>query len=272
VSTAIGRALEIGAECIQIFAGPPQRWAGASFQDEDVAEFRRLAAEHDIRPVFIHSSYLINLASSDPILRERSVSSLLSGLAWADKLGAAGVIAHLGSSKDGDPCAAERLVFDAVAGILHEAAGSAKLLVETCAGQGNTIGRTFTQIGDLVRSVGDDERLGVCLDTAHVFEAGYDVSTEAGLEETLENFDQAVGLERLVAVHVNDSKTALGSNVDRHENIGFGQLGEEAIGRILRHPAMVDMPFLLEVPGMAKEGPDRPNIEALRRLAGLTNA
>jgi len=114
--------------------------------------------------------------------------------------------------------------------------------------------------------------VGVCLDTAHVFEAGYDVSTEAGLIETLDLFDRLVGLERLAAVHVNDSKTALGSNVDRHENIGFGQLGDEAIGRILRHPAMAGLPFLLEVPGMTKEGPDRPNIEALRRLAGLTHA
>ena len=272
VPTAIGRALEIGANCIQIFAGPPQRWAGANFSDEDVAEFRRLTVEHDVRPVFIHSSYLINLASSDPILRERSISALLSGLQWGEKLGASGVITHLGSSKDGDIREAERLVADAIAGILNEAPASVQLLVETCAGQGNTIGRKFEQIGDLVKSAGSDPRMAVCLDTAHIFEAGYDIATESGLAETLELFDRVVGLQKLAAIHVNDSKTALGSNVDRHENIGHGLLGDEAIGRIMRHPATRHLPFLLEVPGLAKEGPDRPNIDALRRLAGLTDA
>jgi deoxyribonuclease-4 len=108
----------------------------------------------------------------------------------------------------------------------------------------------------------------VCLDTAHVFEAGYDLSTAEGLEDTLEKFDRTIGLDRLMAIHANDSKTPLGSNVDRHENIGFGLLGEEAFARILRHPALRGLPFLLEVPGLTKEGPDKPNIELLRRLAG----
>lgn len=272
VRTAVGRALEIGANCIQIFAGPPQRWAPAGFKDDDVAEFRRLCAAHDIGPVFIHSSYLINLASSDPSLRDRSMLSLLSGLEWADRLGACGVITHLGSSKDGDVDEAERLVIDGIARVLRDLPSSPWLLLETCAGQGNTIGRRFEQLGRLIEGAGPDERLRVCLDTAHVYEAGYDVATSEGLETTLAEFDLAVGLARLAAIHVNDSKTPLGSNVDRHENIGYGQLGESGIGRILRHPAISSLPFLLEVPGVDKQGPDRPNIEALYRLSGVADA
>lgn len=272
VHTAVGRAVDIGANCIQIFAGPPQRWAGAAFKDQDVAEFQRMLTEHEIGPVFIHASYLINLASSDGVLREKSLNSLLDGLRWADRLGADGVITHLGSSKDGDIAEAEALVADGVAAVLADSPSSVSLLLETCAGQGNTIGRRFEQIATVISRAGDDARLKVCLDTAHIFEAGYDISTEEGLEQVLGMFDRTVGLSRLSAIHVNDSKTPLGSNVDRHENIGFGHLGDDAIGRIIRHPNLRRLPFILEVPGMDKEGPDRPNIDALKRLAGLSNA
>ncbi len=272
VQIAIRRAVEIGANCIQLFAGAPQRWAEARFSEEDVAAFHRLSLENDVRPAFIHSAYLLNLASSDPELRQKSIRSLLSGLVWAQKLGAAGVITHLGSSRDGDPGEALDLVCQGLAAVLREAPAGPALLVETCAGQGNTIGRRFEQIGEILRRLGSDPRLQVCLDTAHVFEAGYEITTEEGLQATLKQFDQAVGLGRLVAIHANDSKTPLGSNVDRHENIGHGLIGEDAFARILRHPTLHRLPFLLEVPGMAGQGPDRPNIEILRRLAGLDHA
>ncbi len=272
VRTAIGRALDIGANCIQIFAGPPQRWTTAGFSDEDIASFRALSIEHDIRPAFIHSSYLINLASSDPLLREKSIGSLRDGLRWAHKLGAEGVITHLGSGRGGDFDQAVGMAANAISTMLHDDSGSASLLLETCAGQGNTIGRRFEHIADVIERAGGSERLRVCLDTAHVFEAGYDIGTAEGLEKTLRDFDSHIGLSRLSAIHVNDSKTPLASNVDRHENIGHGKLGEESIGRVLRHPALRHLPFLLEVPGLANQGPDRPNVDALRRLAGEIDA
>lgn len=271
IQTAIDRALTIGANCVQIFAGPPQRWAAAAFKDEDVAAFRTRSVELDILPVFIHSAYLINPASTDPILRQKSMSSLLNGLQAADRLGAAGVITHLGSSKDGDLEQAELLVAGAISSVLGDAPPSARLLLETCAGQGNTIGRRFEQIGTILARC-DDPRLQVCLDTAHIFEAGYDVTSAEGLESTIEQFDRFIGLSRLAAIHVNDSKTPLSSNVDRHENIGMGLIGEDAFARILHHPALRPLPFLLEVPGLTNEGPDRPNVETLRRLAGLSEA
>ncbi|HEX2923126.1 MAG TPA: deoxyribonuclease IV, partial [Chloroflexota bacterium] len=172
-------------------------------------------------------------------------------------------------SRDTEPAQAMDFVCGCLELVLREAPRAPQLLVESCAGQGNTIGRRFDQLGEIVRRLGDDPRLQVCVDTAHVFEAGYDIRTAEGLEATLREFDETVGLDRLKALHVNDSKTPLGSNVDRHENIGFGEIGEDAFARILRHPRLHPLPFLLEVPGMTKEGPDRPNINALRRLAGV---
>jgi deoxyribonuclease IV len=269
VHTAIGRAVEIGANCIQIFAGAPQRWMEARFSDGDVETFRSLCREKDIQPVFIHSSYLINMASLDEALREKSVGSLTAALRWAEKLGAAGVITHLGSSKEADPEVAMDLVVSSIAAVLERLPESPHLVLETCAGQGNTIGRRFEQIGTVIDRLGRSPRLRVCLDTAHVFAAGYDITSAEGLELTLQQFDQSIGLERLVAIHVNDSKSAFASNVDRHENIGKGLIGEDSLALVLNHPRLRSVPFLLEVPGLDGQGPDRPNVLALRRLAGL---
>ena len=271
VHTAIGRALDIGANCIQIFAGAPQRWATANFTAEDVATFRRLANENDVRPTFIHSSYLLNFASADPDLREKSINSVRAALSWAQLLGADGVITHLGSSKQADMQEAEKMVCQALSTVLERAPAEPMLLLESCAGQGNTIGRQFDQLGNILRTL-RDPRIQICLDTAHVFEAGYDISTPGGLEQTLGQFDSGIGIPHLRVLHVNDSKTALGSNVDRHENIGHGLIGEAAFSRILQHPALRPLPFVLEVPGLDKQGPDRPNIETMRRLAEVGNA
>jgi deoxyribonuclease-4 len=271
VHNAIGRALEIGANCIQIFAGAPQRWAAARFPDADVDAFRKLSREKNIQPAYIHSSYLLNFASEDPDLRAKSMQSLLASLNWADRLGAAGVITHLGSSRHGDPEDAEKRVGDELERLLRDAPIRPHLLLESCAGQGNTIGRRFEQLSYLVQRLSDD-RIAVCLDTAHVFAAGYDISTAEGLESTIEQFDRTLGIEKLEAIHANDSKSSLGSNVDRHENIGMGLIGEDAFARILSHPVLRPLPFILEVPGFDKKGPDKPNIDALRRLAGLDKA
>lgn len=272
IHTAVARAVDIGANCVQVFAGAPQRWLEARFADDDIESFRQLSAQADVRPAFIHSSYLINLASSDEELRRKSIGSLISALKWADILGASGVITHLGSSKNGDPAEAMNFVGESLDLVLSGSPPSANLLLETCAGQGNTIGRRFEQIGELVRRLDSAPRLHVCLDTAHIFAAGYDIATPAGLEATLREFDDHVGLERLTAIHVNDSKSALGSNVDRHENIGLGQIGEDALALVLRHPRLRGTPFLLEVPGFDGKGPDKLNIQTLRRLAGLDRA
>ena len=154
------------------------------------------------------------------------------------------------------------------AGVLAAYDGQARLLFETSAGAGATLGGTFEELGEMIRRVGGPANLGACIDTAHVFTAGYDLRTEDGLEATLAAFDREVGLGRLGAVHLNDSKAPFGSNKDRHENLGDGAIGAEALARFVRHPALGACPIYLEVPGYAKDGPDRPNMERLYQLAG----
>jgi deoxyribonuclease-4 len=263
------RAAAIGAECAQIFVGAPQRWFSASFADADVAKYRRLENELSIGPNVVHALYLVNLASPDDTLRERSINALVNQMHWCERLGIMGLIVHVGSEK-GLPSHEDALgrVTDAMAQILARSE-SVAFLVENTAGMGSSIGSDFADIGEIFDRLGRDGRLGVCLDTAHTFEAGYDIATRDGLEQVLDRFDRTVGLDRLRAIHANDSKTKFGSNVDRHENIGQGFLGEDGFGNFMTHPAMQELPFYLEVPGFAGRGPDRENVDALRRLAGL---
>lgn len=266
---SIQRATQIGAECAQIFVGAPQRWKHLPYPDDHAAEFRRLAAESNVGPNIVHALYLVNLASPDPELRARSIESLVDEMQWCDALGVLGLVAHVGS-RVGNASYAEAMD-RVVAGVgkILKTTSSARFLIENTAGMGTSIGSSFAEIGEIIRRLDGDERLAVCLDTAHTFEAGYDYSTRDGLDAVLDEFDREVGLERLAAIHANDSKTPLGSNVDRHENIGRGHVGEETLELFMRHPAMRDLPFYLEVPGLAGKGPDRENIDALRRLAGL---
>jgi deoxyribonuclease IV len=269
IPRAFDRALQIGAECAQIFVGAPQRWAHPVYPDADVAEFRRVAFESGVGPNVVHSLYLVNLASPDPVLRGRSIESLVDQMRWCDALAVLGLVVHIGS-RVGGQSAAEAME-RAVGGIgeVLESSRSAMFLIENTAGMGTSIGSSFAEIGEVIRRLGNDDRLGVCLDTAHTFESGHDFSTADGLEAVLDEFDREVGLDRLKAIHANDSKTPLGSNVDRHENIGHGYLGEATLELFMHHPAIQHLPFYLEVPGLAGKGPDRENVAALRRLAGL---
>jgi len=263
------RAAAIGAECAQLFVGAPQRWFGAKYEDADLAEFRRLAAELGIGPNVVHALYLVNLAAPDPELRTRSINALVNQMHWCEKLGIMGLVVHVGSRKNVVP---HQEALDAVAeGIEKILARSStvRFLIENTAGMGTSIGSDFADIGFLVDRLGRDERLGVCLDTAHTFEAGHDIRTRDSLEAVFDEFDHFVGVDRLAAIHANDSKTPFASHVDRHENIGYGHIGEESFGYFLEHAAVRDVPLYLEVPGMTGRGPDRANIDVLRRLAGL---
>ncbi|MPZ14727.1 MAG: deoxyribonuclease IV [Chloroflexi bacterium] len=272
IHRAVTRATAIGAECAQLFLGAPQRWSKVEYSDDEVAAFRRLAEDGHVGPNVVHAPYIVNLAASDERLRRRSISSLIDQMQWCDRLDIMGLVVHVGSAK-GAPSHEEALnsVADAIEEILANSTTTA-FLVENTAGMGASIGSSFADIGSILDRLGHDERVRLCLDTAHTFEAGYDITTSDGLDEVLQKCDRHVGLDRLAAVHANDSKTRFGSNVDRHENIGQGHLGEQALGYFMRHPAVAQTPFYLEVPGLAGHGPDRPNIDALRRLAGLAPA
>ncbi len=267
------RAREIGADCVQLFLGPPQRWPyKVEFSDEEIAAFQQSRGETAVEPVFAHTQYLINLASPDQQLIGHSCRAITFNLTWASKLGIRGAITHLGSSaKALDLATAERSVVSCLEKVFEKDTGDALLLLETSAGSGSTIGARFEQLGQIIRDMDNHPRLGICLDTAHVFASGYELTTPAGVERMVEDFERHVGLDRLWAIHANDSKVPMGSAKDRHENIGEGLIGEEGFAAILQHPALREVPFLLEVPGYDGKGPDARNMQTLRRLAEIGN-
>jgi deoxyribonuclease IV len=262
------KAASIGCEGVQIFASSPQMWRPPSVKPAEADAFRAACAEASLGPIAVHAIYLVNPASESDEHREKTIVSLVKTLEAAEMLGASVVVTHLGSSKGSTKAEALARSCQTFAEILTQYSGPVRLLFETSAGAGETMGGTFDELGEMIRTLGAPANLGTCIDTAHIFTAGYDLRTADDLERTLETFDRHVGLDKLGAVHLNDSKAPFGSNKDRHENIGDGEIGAEALGRFIRHSALGSTPLYLEVPGYAKEGPDRPNMERIFDLAG----
>jgi len=262
----LDRAAELGCEALQIFASAPQSWRPVSHTREAMAELRRRCQECGDPPLYVHAIYLINLASADPAHVERSVASLAEALRFCEATGARGAIFHVGSHKGAGFADVLPRVATAMTRALEEAPGNSLLIVENSAGAGNTVAGTFAELGAIVRTL-SSPRVAVCLDTCHLFASGYDIRTPADVERTMAEFDREVGIEKLVVVHANDAKAPLGSGKDRHENIGLGEIGLDGFRAVMAHPAFRETPFILEVPGMdGKSGPDRQNVEILRRL------
>jgi deoxyribonuclease-4 len=263
---AIERAREITADCIQIFVAAPQRWLPANHSDEAVARFIQARDASGITPVLLHGPYLINLGSTDDSLRQRSIDAMVSQLEWADRLGAMGVVVHVGSTASGGRDVGMDLAADGLRQILERARGQAPLLLETTAGGSTSIGGRFEDLGELIDRLDRSARLQVCLDTCHIFAAGYACQTTTGLDQTLAEFDRVIGLDRLTAVHLNDSRDAFGSHRDRHANIGEGTIGLDGFRVIVNHPKLSGLPGFLEVPGFDGDGPDAENLRRLRAL------
>ena len=266
IRAAFANAIDIGAECLQVFVAAPQMWRAPKFSDADVEAFIEAQRTSGLGPVFIHAIYLLNLGSSNPVFIEKSIQSLRDHLMWANRLGVDGVIFHPGSAGTEPYGLAEDRAVAALQLILDGYDGKARLLLETCAGQGATIGRSFEELASLMRRMDDDPRLGVCLDTCHVFAAGYPLHEPDGPGRILADFDSIIGVNRLACIHVNDSKGAFSSNVDRHENIGAGRLGDATFARLMEIPEIRNIPLILEVPGLEGEGPDRANMDILKLL------
>lgn len=260
------RAAAIGADAVQLFISAPQQWKAPSIADEVVEKFNEAREEAGL-PFFFHGVYLINLASHDPALLERSVESLVQYLDWGAKLGVEGTIfhvgSHLGRGMDTE-CATQ--IGGLLKTVLARSSTESKLILECNAGQGGCIGGTFTELGMLVREAGGDQRLAICIDTCHAFAMGYDLRTDDGTRLAMAEFERELGFERLVAVHANDSKQPLGGLRDRHENIGDGFIGLDGFAAVMRHPAFANIPFLLEVPGIAGNGPDIENVMRLKAI------
>ena len=265
VDKAIERAAEIGAETIQIFSGAPQAWRRKTYADAEVEAYRRRVAETGIEPAFIHGLYLVNLATDNPELLAKGYEALVAEMNAAHLLGAKGVIFHLGSHKGAGYEARFHQVVEYCAKVVEATSDDAWLILENSAGMGGSVGSKFSELGTIIKECGT-ARIKVCLDTQHAFAAGYDLKSHDGLERAMDEFDREIGLERLAAVHANDSKCPLGGGLDRHENIGDGHLGSDGFATIMSHTGFAEVPFLLEVPGYDDEGPDRANVDALKSI------
>ena len=268
---ALERGKEIQAEAIQIFCSAPQMWRATKHTDEAVEQFVTDFAASSIKSVWIHNIYLANLATDKPEMLEKSIASVVNALTIASKISATGVVLHTGSHKGLGIDAVSDQVIQALIKILDETPTNTKLALENMAGQGGVIGATFEELGMLLDGV-DSDRLGVCFDTCHAFAAGYDISNSEGVDSTMIEFDAAIGFEKLLVVHANDSLMELGGNRDRHENIGQGFIGDDGFKAILGHSAFAEVPFLLEVPGYPTDdsekgnGPDLQNVNHLKKL------
>jgi deoxyribonuclease-4 len=264
---ALVRGREAGCSVVQIFLKNQRQWAGRAVPAEEVAEFKRLRDVTGIATAFAHATYLINLCSPVEAEWTRAVEAFTDELERAELLGLPFVVIHPGSHKGAGVRRGLASLVRAIDALHARTAGyGVKIALENAAGCGNLLGGRAEELGAVLRRVREPERLAFCLDTCHLFVAGYDIRTAAGLRATLARVDAAVGLERVVAWHLNDAKAGLGSGLDRHEHIGRGAIGRAAFRRLLRHPAAGGRPMVLETP---KEGDwDRKNLRLLRRLRG----
>jgi deoxyribonuclease-4 len=262
---ALRRGREIGCGTVQIFLKNQLQWVGRPLGADEVAEFAALRTATGIEPVFAHATYLVNLASPDAREWRRSVDAFHDELERAERLGLPFVVIHAGSHKGAGPDVGLERVVRAIDDLHRRTAGyGVAIVLENAAGAGNLLGARAEELGTVLGRVRAPERLGFCLDTCHLFAAGYDIRTAAGLSATLARFDAAVGLGRVVAFHLNDARAGLGSGLDRHEHIGRGQIGRGAFRRLLGHPRLARRPMVLETP--KDDDWDRRNLALLRRL------
>ena len=245
LAKAIERGVERGCSAIQIFNQSPRMWRPTAYTEDDFAEFSEAMESSPIDAVLIHAVYLLNPASEDREIRKKSLASLIQSLRVGAGISAAGVVLHPGSAKKGDVGKAIKRAGKVIRQALDETEGC-ELHLEDTAGAGGTLGRSFEELEALLDAAGGDKRLGLCLDSCHLYSSGYDVATADGLRETLDACERVVGLDRLQSLHLNDSLTPLGSNRDRHSILGEGELGEKGCANFVSEPRFDNLPCVLE--------------------------
>lgn len=265
---AAQKAHDLGANCFQIFSSSPRMWRSAPPSEESVNEMRAMREKHDLTPLVIHDSYLINLASADGVIRGKSIAAFRGELERAIAVGAEYLVMHPGSAKDQSLDSA----IETLAASLEEASEGLKprnltLLLENTAGGGSSIGRTLEELKTIRDLAGPrlPYPVAYCLDTCHLYASGFDVSTAKGLNEMVKQADAVLGLDLIPVIHTNDSKGLLGSRLDRHANIGEGHIGLDGFRRILNHPKLRAKAFILETP-VDNEGDDQRNVDKLKSL------
>lgn len=265
IKSALDRAVEIGADAVQLFAQSPRTWRFPEHDPADLAAFRERRSQAGLGAVLVHALYLVNLASPNDDFYGKSVHTLQQTVASACEIEADGVVFHVGSHQGAGFEVGLGRVVPALEQVLELCREPTWLLLENSAGAGGTIGRSVEELGVLVERLDHHRLLGVCLDSCHLYASGYDITDAAELDRLLAELDGSVGLDRLRALHVNDSKTPLGSNRDRHANVGAGLMGEQ-LGVFVGHSALQHLPAVLETPGPEGRGPDAAEVQKLRDL------
>jgi deoxyribonuclease IV len=265
VKAAPERAQAIGADALQLFVQSPRAWRFPNHDPAVLASYPERAAEAGIRSTLVHAIYLCNFASPDDVIYEKSVSTLRDTVGAACAIQADGVVFHVGSHLGAGFEAGLDRAAPALEQVLDSCSDTTWLLLENAAGTGATIGRSLEELAVIVDRLDRHPRLGVCLDSCHLWASGYDVTDPAAFDALLDDFDQVIGLDRLRALHVNDSQTPLGSNRDRHANVGEGLIGDK-LSVFLGNPRLQELPAVVETEGQAGKGPDEREIETLRKL------
>ena len=264
---SLERARDLGCNTLQIFSRNPRGWQVSKLDKADVDEFRRLKAKYDIDPVVVHIPYIINLSTPDDKLYERSIEAYTEDVKRADQLGAEYFVTHLGSHVGSGEDNGIKRFSDALGGILKRAKPKTMILLENTAGSGDGIGYRFEHLQRIIEDQAEPSAIGVCLDTAHTFESGYKIRDKAGLEDTLKRFDKLLGLDRIKVIHFNDSLSPFDSHVDRHQHIGKGNIGLQAMGRIIRDKRLKNAAFIMETP-KESEKDDKRNMALAKKLSG----
>ena len=264
LTSAIDNSLAIGGNCLQIFAGSPRMWARSLWPVDVTKKFTELAKKNDLNPAFIHALYLTNLASDNPELVEKSIAALVMDMKNSAAINGAGVVLHIGSHQGRGWEESRTLVIQSIKEVLSKTPDNSYLLLENSAGQKGKIG-SLPELADILTAI-KSPRLKVCLDTAHAFEAGYNFTIDQGLVMWINEIEGTIGFEKIELLHLNDSKTPLGSGRDNHQNIGDGYIGSDGIKKIINHPKLSHLPLILEVPGIEGMGPDKENIDRVKRL------
>jgi len=261
---AVNRAEELGCQTMQIFSRNPRGWASRKVAKKEIEEFKKRRKEADIWPLVVHIPYLINLASPDDALYIRSIKHFIEDIRHADSIGADYFVTHMGSHRESGEEVGLKRLSDALGLVINKAKPHVQILLEITAGSGSWLGYKFEHLAYVLNKV-KKHNLGICFDTAHAFEAGYDISTEKGLKSTLQSLDKTAGLDKVKVIHINDSKAEFDSRKDRHENIGEGKIGLQGFRRIVNHPKLKDLTFILETPDMQFEN-DKNNLDIVRSL------
>jgi deoxyribonuclease IV len=265
LANAVQRGKERGCESIQIFHQSPRMWRPTNHTEEDFAAFREAMDASPVEAVIIHAVYLINCATKDKELRKKSLTSLTHALRVGDEIGARGVVLHPGSQKTDPLKPSLKRASKVIAAALKET-DSCPLLIEQTAGHKGLLARDFDQTAELIELAGGGPRLGLCLDSCHLFVQGYDITDEAHLGAVLDEADAKVGIDRLGAIHVNDAAVPLGACLDRHANIGKGEMGKQGLSAFLSEPRFEGLPATLETPGPEKKGSSRAEVTYAKRL------